>query len=197
MSARFSLHGVCHRALPPIVFLMRGRQILGRSSACDIAIKDSSVSRRHAELVVTESGVVLADLGSCNGTFLQGRRVQTCQVTNGQSVRFGQVTFVLVAGEGARQEADSEVETDAPYDARGQKKKEEYVQSGLSPAQERVFQLLIAGFGEKQISTRLELSRHTVHNHVRAIYHHYFVHSRAELLARFLQPQRDQGLPPA
>ena len=60
----------------------------------------------------------------------------------------------------------------------------------LSEAQQRVFDELLSGLPEKAIARRLRLSTHTVHNHIRAIFRHYEVHSRAELLARHL---RDQG----
>ena len=47
----------------------------------------------------------------------------------------------------------------------------------------------MAGFAEKAVAAQLGLSRHTVHNHVRAIYRAYGVRSRAELLARLAWDQ--------
>jgi DNA-binding NarL/FixJ family response regulator len=57
----------------------------------------------------------------------------------------------------------------------------------LSEAERRVFELLLTGQPEKGIARRLDLSPHTVHNHVRAILRAFHVHSRAELLAELLR----------
>jgi pSer/pThr/pTyr-binding forkhead associated (FHA) protein len=49
--------------------------VLGRDEGCDIALEDPLTSRRHARIVALESGVVLEDLGSTNGVYLNGIRV--------------------------------------------------------------------------------------------------------------------------
>lgn len=54
---------------------------------------------------------------------------------------------------------------------------------GLTEAQTRVLQLALTGMTEKEIANRLHRSHHTVNSHLRAIYRHYNVSSRAELLA--------------
>jgi DNA-binding CsgD family transcriptional regulator len=65
----------------------------------------------------------------------------------------------------------------------------------LSLGQRRVFDQLLAGLSEKQVAGNLQLSRHTVHAHVRDIYRLLGVRSRSELLARFLRPdvEREPG----
>jgi DNA-binding CsgD family transcriptional regulator len=57
----------------------------------------------------------------------------------------------------------------------------------LSPRQKQTLRLLLGGDAEKQIATKLSLSRHTVHEHVKAIYRSIGVSSRGELLAKFLR----------
>ncbi|MBI1337850.1 MAG: hypothetical protein GC164_12940 [Phycisphaera sp.] len=57
----------------------------------------------------------------------------------------------------------------------------------LSPRHQTVLNCLIAGDSEKQVAYRLGISQHTVHNYVKAIYKHFEVSSRAELLARFIR----------
>jgi hypothetical protein len=52
-----------------------GSFLIGRSSACSLALDDALVSRRHAILHVSEDGVVLEDLGSRNGVQVNGQRV--------------------------------------------------------------------------------------------------------------------------
>ncbi|MGD1276556.1 MAG: LuxR C-terminal-related transcriptional regulator [Tepidisphaeraceae bacterium] len=57
----------------------------------------------------------------------------------------------------------------------------------LSPRQRQTLELLLAGNAEKQIASRLAISRHTVHVYVKSLYKRFGVCSRAELLARWVQ----------
>jgi len=50
--------------------------VLGRDETCDVVIADRQVSRFHARLTPTEDGVLLEDLGSKNGTFQNGSRIE-------------------------------------------------------------------------------------------------------------------------
>ena len=58
--------------------------------------------------------------------------------------------------------------------------------AGLSPRHVETLQRLLEGDSEKQIAGRLKLSPHTVHVYVKALYRHFDVSSRGELLARFV-----------
>ncbi len=55
---------------------LRGSIIIGRDSSCEIAISDRQVSRRHARITSTSNGLLLEDLGSKNGTHLNGIRLE-------------------------------------------------------------------------------------------------------------------------
>lgn len=57
----------------------------------------------------------------------------------------------------------------------------------LTPRQQQTLQYLLAGYSEKQIAARLQLSTNTVHHHVKALYRRFGVTSRAELLARWVR----------
>jgi pSer/pThr/pTyr-binding forkhead associated (FHA) protein len=50
--------------------------VIGRDSACDVVIFDRQVSRYHARLIPTDNGITLEDLGSKNGTFRNGARLE-------------------------------------------------------------------------------------------------------------------------
>ena len=67
--------------------------IIGRSRTCDIQVEDPTVSGRHAELIVMDDAIHLADLGSTNGTFIlrsQGfEPYKEGYVTLNQKVAFG------------------------------------------------------------------------------------------------------------
>jgi len=71
---------------------------LGRSRDCDIVVDDANVSRQHAELRPRGGGWVLSDLGSTNGTRLNGRSIQTPEVVRpGDEIELGAslITFEL------------------------------------------------------------------------------------------------------
>ena len=52
-----------------------GETLIGRSDACAIVVKHSSVSRLHAALRLTDKGLLIEDLGSRNGTAVNGKRL--------------------------------------------------------------------------------------------------------------------------
>ena len=73
-----------------------GRFTIGRTRECDLCLTDLSVSRLHAELLRHGDGWLLNDLGSHNGTRLNGWLVrETVPVRGGDLVEFGSVTFIL------------------------------------------------------------------------------------------------------
>lgn len=57
----------------------------------DIQFDDASVSGKHAEIRVSDTGATVRDLGSTNGTFKNGARVSDCEVRHGDQLRFGSV----------------------------------------------------------------------------------------------------------
>jgi pSer/pThr/pTyr-binding forkhead associated (FHA) protein len=66
--------------------------IIGRSPACSVVLPDTSVSSRHASLTLRDSRWWLEDLGSTNGTRINGRAVeQQAVVTPGDDIEFGRV----------------------------------------------------------------------------------------------------------
>ncbi len=69
--------------------------VVGRAPTSDIPIFDPTISRRHAELQLDDQGVRVRDLGSSNGTFLNGARVETASIAVGDVVTFGKVAFTL------------------------------------------------------------------------------------------------------
>lgn len=88
-----------HRKPPATLTLPAGRQrrfTIGRELACDMTLADKTVSRWHASLQRDPGGWLLSDLGSTNGTRLNGWRVSgPTLVAAGDMVSFGDATFVL------------------------------------------------------------------------------------------------------
>jgi FHA domain/Domain of unknown function (DUF1707) len=72
------------------------RFTIGRTRDCDLCLTDLSVSRMHALLVRREDGWVLSDLGSHNGTRLNGWLVrEAVRVRAGDRVEFGSMVFII------------------------------------------------------------------------------------------------------
>ncbi len=70
-------------------------QILGRSPDCDLVLDSPMVSRHHAELFRDGQGYRIRDLGSANGTFMDGVRIQDAPLTVGQEVYAGPCRLVF------------------------------------------------------------------------------------------------------
>jgi len=63
--------------------------VVGRLPECAVTLGDTNVSRRHAQIGIEGGDVVVTDLGSTNGTFLNGRRVTRAVVRPGDEVTIG------------------------------------------------------------------------------------------------------------
>src|SRR5262245_37768021 len=79
-----------------------GTYVLGREGA-DVAIDDTKVSRRHAEIsLLGPEAYFLRDLASTNGTFLNGKRVHDRQrIADGDIIRIGDTTLMFAVVEGS------------------------------------------------------------------------------------------------
>lgn len=72
-----------------------GRALIGREGQIDFIVPHPSVSRQHCELLVMDDALLVRDLGSRNGTFVNGERVQVSQVHTGQTLRLGEVDMFV------------------------------------------------------------------------------------------------------
>jgi hypothetical protein len=63
--------------------------VIGRMSSCDVVLADSNVSRRHAELRRDGSDWVIEDLGSTNGTLVDGKLASQHELSGGETLGFG------------------------------------------------------------------------------------------------------------
>ena len=169
-----------------LLLLRPGRFIIGRHSDCDLIVNCHEVSRHHAILDVTDSSIQLHDQGSRNGTLVNGKPVEKCLLTQGSLVQIGPALCLFewldrraFSDEYPTPAMDFSPETDR----------------SLTQAELRVLAFLLGGLTEKAVASKLSLSRHTIHNHVKSIYATYQVTSRGELLARFLSSAVRTKLP--
>lgn len=84
-----------------------GENVLGRDSDASVVIPMKSISRRHARIVVSGDTATLEDLGSKNGTWLKGRRVDgRVELADGDELRLGSVPLVFRAAPAGSTETD-------------------------------------------------------------------------------------------
>ncbi len=75
--------------------LLRGSNIVGRGQDAGFRLPDTSVSRRHIDIYFDGQVAVMHDLGSTNGTTVNGSSVQTWQLADGDVIRIGHSTVVF------------------------------------------------------------------------------------------------------
>ncbi len=69
--------------------------VIGRSRECDLRVADGNASRRHAEVVQDGAAYLVVDLGSTNGTELNGRRITREKLTDGDRITIGATDLVF------------------------------------------------------------------------------------------------------
>jgi pSer/pThr/pTyr-binding forkhead associated (FHA) protein len=74
-----------------------GGIVLGRAAACNVVFDHRSVGKTHARLFRTDGQLTIEDLQSVNGTFVNGRRIQTEVLKNGDKIALGGVRTVRVS----------------------------------------------------------------------------------------------------
>ncbi len=161
--------------------LKLGDLTIGRSDKNDICLDIDTISRIHARLSVGAQGVIVTDLQSRNGTWVNHKRVNYAPVFPGELIQFGVVEFVLSRDPRGMSRQDPAEET---RDARSAMRLDQ--PPPLSPAQTKVFDLLVKGHLEKEIAVILGRSVETIHNHTRKIYESFGVHSKVELLLQVM-----------
>ena len=85
--------------------------IVGRHRSCDVVITDDTVSGRHCQITETPDGHVIEDLGSSNGTFVNGKRVETTRLKSGDRITLGTASFLFINGQLKPQTPTTPLET--------------------------------------------------------------------------------------
>lgn len=157
-------------ALGPIV-LTPGALLVGRDPEADLQLQVSGVSRKHARITVALGGdVEVADLGSKNGTFVNGRRVERASLRDGDELRFGEAVV--------RVQWVGRVGPSVPGDERGPRVARP---PELSAREYEVACLVADGLTNAEIGRKLHISPATVGRHLSNIYERLSIHSRAAL----------------
>lgn len=80
------------------VYVLRGREILiGRSDACEVVLNQEPVSRIHAKITLGSVIVMVKDLDSTNGTFVDDIKIEQMALADGSRVKIGATVFQFIA----------------------------------------------------------------------------------------------------
>ena len=145
-----------------VIRLKTGNNLVGRSTSAAVRLDREGVSRRHAVIRVRGDVVTIRDLGSTNGTFLDGQRVDQAVLRDGCVVRFGaaaEARFLLWRG--ARGVEDPEAK--------------------LSKRELQIARLVARGLSNEEVGVALGIARRTVSTHLSRIYARVGIGSRLEL----------------
>ncbi len=88
-------------------FEIGNHSVLGRDSSCDITIPGTHLSRQHAELAVKDGRLLIRDLDSSNGTFLNDKQITEASLNPGDVVRFDVLTFKVDGPSESEKEPDA------------------------------------------------------------------------------------------
>jgi Nif-specific regulatory protein len=89
--------------------------VIGRETGADLCIADASVSRRHTKIEKHETGFVITDLESLNGTFVNDLPIRSRLLEHGDRVRIGDSQFLFLTHEGDATSKSSDVRIDEAH----------------------------------------------------------------------------------
>ncbi|MBX7080775.1 MAG: LuxR C-terminal-related transcriptional regulator [Nannocystaceae bacterium] len=149
--------------------LLERESLIGRASDCALRPRARGLSRHHAKLVVAIASVAVIDLDSRNGTFVNGTRIETAELHEGDEIYFGPLAGYRFARL-------------APEDAGADQSRLDDVLAVLSPREREVAVLVADGLTNAAIAQRLSLRPRTVATHIEHIFGKLGLESRGELI---------------
>lgn len=99
-------------------FPVNNHSVLGRDSSCDITIPGTHLSRRHAELAVKGSKLLIRDLSSSNGTYVNDQRITETELKPGDTIRFDVLLFRIHGPENTKPDINATIIRQMPKQAR-------------------------------------------------------------------------------
>lgn len=79
------------------IIAVKEKIMIGRALECDISILEPGLSRKHAELDLIGDELTLKDLGSSNGTYVNGEKIDEVSLKDGDVLQFFKVRFIVSA----------------------------------------------------------------------------------------------------
>jgi adenylate cyclase len=130
---------------------------IGRGKSNDIGLKDSAISRSHAKIIQTKEAYQIIDLGSFNGTRVNGKAVQNAILSDKDQIRIGSAKLIFNIQKSAAY-ADSEVFISETNDESNDQK---IIKSSSLATYRQSADLLFKDLGRKALSTSPEADEHT------------------------------------
>lgn len=96
VAPRYVLRGVTGSQFGRLIPIY-GRLVIGRGSDCDLVLDEPGLSRRHAVLEAMPDGLFLRDMGSANGSFVNGTRVRDTALRHGDQIVLDSIRFLVQA----------------------------------------------------------------------------------------------------
>jgi predicted Zn finger-like uncharacterized protein len=93
---RYSLAALVGAGAGSVYTLTKPRIYLGRGAGSDVQVRDAEVSRRHAMLEIRGDRATLTDLGSTNGTWVDGERVEHAELQHQSEFTIGATTLMFL-----------------------------------------------------------------------------------------------------
>jgi hypothetical protein len=84
--------------------------VVGRSSDLDMVLVEDMVSRKHARIAMQNEQIWIEDLGSTNGTFVNGEKIKRARLKEGDRVLIGTSILKLIAGDGSTDSTDAKIQ---------------------------------------------------------------------------------------
>jgi pSer/pThr/pTyr-binding forkhead associated (FHA) protein len=87
--------------------LTAGTMVIGRKPECNIQLDEKMVSGQHAEITIKPNEILLKDLGSTNGTIVNGKQVKEKTLQTGDQVSIGNYKLIFVREHGETEDPDA------------------------------------------------------------------------------------------
>ena len=84
---------------PPVIVPLGTELVIGRSEDADLSVPDGGVSRRHAVIKLTTNGYVIEDLGSRNGTYVNGNKMTEHALSDRDRIEICSARFIFLVEE--------------------------------------------------------------------------------------------------
>lgn len=168
--------------------LPRGTIVLGRGLDCDLMFEAEGVSRKHAKVTFFDDGsVTIYDLGSRNGTFVAGQRIEIRDLRDGDEIVMGAVRLRFGRDDPRYRQAQGPTGSGRnPLDL-------------LSHREREIARWVAQGLSNAEIARRLGISARTVGTHLSNIYQRLDVPNRTKLARLVLEHEMartEQQRPP-
>lgn len=82
------------RSIGQMFLISKEETTIGRAPECDVFLDDEGVSRHHAKIIRQDDSLIIMDLGSTNGTYHEGERIQVFTLEDGAKVQVGTATIL-------------------------------------------------------------------------------------------------------